>query len=70
LWRCKKTFALGEKSWVVNALTLDLATYDLSVKNPNAPEEAPLRDPAQIIEDMLERDAETAGILETIRGML
>jgi type I restriction enzyme M protein len=40
------------------------------VKNPNAPEEAPLRDPAQIIEDMLERDAETAGILETIRGML
>ncbi|WP_050523539.1 class I SAM-dependent DNA methyltransferase [Pseudorhodobacter wandonensis] len=66
----QKTFALGEKSWVVNALTLDPATYDLSVKNPNAPEEAPLRDPAQIIEDMLERDAETAEILATIRGML
>ncbi len=66
----QKTRALGEKSWVVDALALDKTTYDLSVKNPNAPEEAPLRDPAQIIADMLDRDAETAGILETIRGML
>jgi type I restriction enzyme M protein len=66
----QKTRAVGEKSWIVNALALDPATYDLSVKNPSAPEEAPLRDPAQIIADMLDRDAETAGILETIRGML
>jgi type I restriction enzyme M protein len=66
----QKIRAVGEKSWVINALELDPATYDLSVKNPSVPEEAPLRDPAQIIQDMLERDAETAGILETIRGML
>lgn len=66
----QKTFALGPKSWVVDATALDGATYDLSVKNPNAPEVAPLRDPAQIIEDMLARDAETAEILDTIRGML
>ena len=66
----QKTRALGEKSWLVGALALDKTTYDLSVKNPNTPEEAPLRDPARIIADMLERDAETAGILETIRGML
>ena len=35
--------------------SIDVATYDLSVKNPNAPEEAPLR-PEEIIEDMLARD--------------
>ena len=66
----QRGFVLGEKSWVVDALALDKATYDLSVKNPHAPEEEPLRSPAQIIQDMLDRDLETAGILETIRGML
>ena len=45
-------------------------TYDLSVKNPNTPEEAPLRAPDVIIEDMLTRDEETAKILADIRGML
>ena len=58
------------QSWRVDVAGLDAATWDLSVKNPNAPEEAPLREPAQIIEDMLARDAETAGILDEIRGML
>jgi type I restriction enzyme M protein len=62
--------ALGDKSWLVNVSGLDEATYDLSVKNPNAPEEAPLREPQEIISDMLARDADTAAILEDIRGLL
>jgi type I restriction enzyme M protein len=66
----QKTFATGEKSWTVGKADLDEATYDLSVKNPNAPEETPLRSPEEIIDDMLARDAETAKILEDIRGML
>ena len=49
---------------------LDPDTLDLSVRNPNPPEEAPLRSPEEIIADMLARDAETAEILENIRGML
>ena len=60
----------GEKSWVINRVEIDEETYVLSVKNPNAPEEAPLRSPEEIIDDMLERDAETAAILEKIRGLL
>ena len=36
----QRGFALGPKSWVVAAATLDAATCDLSVKNPHAPEEA------------------------------
>lgn len=58
------------KSWTVNVDDLDKATWDLSVRNPTAPEEAPLRAPEQIIADMLARDEETRQILEEIRGML
>lgn len=66
----QRTRATGEKSWIVNRADLDEATYDLSVKNPNAPEAEALRSPEEIIVDMLARDAETAQILENIRGML
>lgn len=59
-----------EKSWIVNASDIHQETFDLSVKNPNTPEQAPLRPPEEIIEDMLTRDKETADILETIRGLL
>ena len=58
------------RSWTVNVAELDRMTWDLSVKNPNANEEAPLRSPEEIIAAMLARDAETAQILEDIRGML
>ncbi len=59
-----------EKSWLVLIDSVDEETFDLSVKNPNAPEEAPLRSPEEIIDDMVARDAETKGILDGIRGML
>ena len=62
--------AESAQSWTVDVATLDPETWDLSVKNPAAPEEAPLREPAEIIDTMLARDAETAQILEDIRGML
>ena len=62
--------AVTEKSWVVSVDDIDEETYDLSVKNPNAPEEAPLRAPEEIIDDMAARDDETKGILDGIRGML
>jgi len=66
----QKTFADSDKSWSVKAADLDAATYDLSVKNPNTPEEVPLRSPEEIIEDMLTRDADTAKVLADIRAML
>jgi type I restriction enzyme M protein len=58
------------KSWTVAVKDLDIVTWDLSVKNPTAPEAEALRSPEQIIADMLARDAETAEILEEIRGLL
>lgn len=63
-------FTTGQTSWTVARADLDEATWDLSVKNPNAPEQAPLRSPEAIIDDMLARDAETAKILEDIRRVL
>ena len=62
--------AVGPKSWIVSANDLDEETFDLSVKNPNAPETPPLRSPEEIIADMLARDTDTVEILENIRGML
>lgn len=49
---------------------VDATTFDLSVKNPNAPEAEALRSPEVIIDAILARDAETAEILERIRGLL
>ena len=66
----QKTCADSDKSWKISAADLDATTYDLSVKNPNAPEEEPLRAPEVIIKDMLDRDLDTAKILADIRAML
>jgi type I restriction enzyme M protein len=64
------SFAEGEKSWAVAASDIDDSTYDLSVKNPNTPEEAPLREPEEILNEIAALDLESASILEDIRGML
>ena len=63
-------FAESEKSWSVNVADIDPVTFDLSVKNPNTPEEAPPREPEEIIAEMVTLDAENAEILEEIRGRL
>ena len=64
------SFADSEKSWTVDINDIDQESFDLSVKNPNTPEEEPLREPEEIIAEMAALDAESAQILESIRGML
>lgn len=66
----QKTFADSEKSWSVNVSDVDTGSYDLSTKNPNTPEETPLRDPAVIIEDIAAIDEQTASLLAEIKEML
>jgi type I restriction enzyme M protein len=66
----QRGFVTGPKSWVVDVADVDAATFDLSVKNPNAPEAEALRSPEEIIDAILARDVETAEILERIRGLL
>ena len=66
----QKTFADSDKSWSVDAGTVDATTYDLSVKNPNGGEEVVLRSPAEILDEIAALDAESAEVLANIRGLL
>jgi len=64
------SFAESEKSWTVDVVGIDKASFDLSTKNPNKVEEDALRDPKDIIAEIAALDLESAGILEAMRGML
>ena len=68
--RLQAGFEDSDNSWSVDAKTIDATTYDLSVKNPNKAEEAALRDPQEIMEEIAALDAESAEILAGIRGLL
>ena len=54
----------------MNIADIDQTTFDLSVKNPNTPEEAPLREPKEILKNMAELDKQSAEILNSITEML
>ena len=64
------TFAETPKSWSVDAASIDSGTFELSVKNPNGGEEAALRTPAEILDEIAALDAESAEVLATIRGLV
>ncbi len=64
------TFADSPKSWSVDAATIDPATYDLSVKNPNGGEEVTHRSPQDIMAEIAALDAESADVLATIQKLL
>lgn len=64
------SFGDSDNSWTVSIDDVDTETFDLSVKNPNKAEEAPLRDPEVIINEIETLDKESEAILEGIRGML
>jgi len=66
----QKTQAESENSWTVNIADLDQNTLDLSAKNPNTPEEAPLRQPKEILENMKALDAESETILNSILDLI
>jgi type I restriction enzyme M protein len=66
----QKTFADSPKSWSMDAKSIDPATYDLSVKNPNGGKAVTHRSPHAIMEEIATLDAESADVLETIKGLL
>ena len=64
------SFGDSEKSWTVEFEDIDQESFDLSTKNPNIPEEAPLREPVEILDAIAALDEEAAEVLTGIRGML
>jgi type I restriction enzyme M protein len=59
-----------EKSWNIKIADVQTHNFDLSVKNPNKPEEAALRTPQQILDEMQILDNETSSILKTITELI
>jgi len=68
--KLQKAKAESENSWTIKVADIDTNTYDLSVKNPNAPEEAALRSPIKILEEIQTLDSETNEILLTIKELV
>ena len=58
------------KSWSVDVSTLNQVTFDLSTRNPNALEDAPLRTPDEILKEIAALDAESAEVLRGIKALL
>lgn len=66
----QKTRPETEQSWNIKVANINEDTFDLSVKNPNTPEEAPLRSPEDILEEMEALDVETNIILQSIKELI
>ena len=68
--RLQKKRVDSDKSWTVDTKSIDPNSFDLTVRNPNAPEDDPHRSPLEILDEIKRLDAETSEVLETIRGLL
>ncbi|HXB73927.1 MAG TPA: type I restriction-modification system subunit M N-terminal domain-containing protein [Candidatus Acidoferrales bacterium] len=66
----QKTQADSPMSWSVDAKNIDPPACDLLVKNPNGGEAVVHRSPQEIMDEIAALDAESAAVLETIRGLL
>ena len=68
--KLQKTKKESENSWSINVKDIDPKTLDLSAKNPNKKEEAALRQPQEILEEMKALDEESADILNSILELI
>lgn len=60
----------SENSWIVDASNINTSNYDLSVKNPNLPEAEPLREPAEILQEIQDLDEESVEVLNSISELI
>lgn len=68
--KLQKTKAESDNSWIVKVNDVDENTLDLSVKNPHKKEEAGLRPPQQILEEIKALDIESNEILNSISEII
>jgi type I restriction enzyme M protein len=64
------TFSPSVKSWSLPTAELNKTTWDLSVKNPNVKEVAALREPSEIIDEIIALDKESEDVLANIKGLI
>ena len=66
----QQTKADSENSWTLNVADINLATYDLSAKNPHKKAETALREPQEILAEIRALDEKSADILNGIRELV
>lgn len=66
----QKTKAESENSWNLSIGDVDTGSFDLSVVNPNEPEEAPLRSPKEILSEIRKIDVMINNQLESIQNLI
>ena len=66
----QKAKSESENSWSISLNDIDKTTFDLSAKNPNTPEEAPFRQPDEILEAMATLDKETADVMNDLKLLI
>ena len=66
----QKTKSESENSWNLKMADIDSGSFDLSVVNPNEPEEAPLRNPKDILEEIGNLNTETSNILQKLMEII
>ena len=57
-------------SWTLDVASINSATCDLSVKNPNNNDETVLREPKEILDEMKALDVESENLLNAIRELV
>jgi len=68
--KLQKIKADSENSWTVELADINTDTYDLSVKNPSKKDEAALREPQVILEEIKTLDEKTNEVLNSIMEMI
>lgn len=63
----QQTFADSDQSWTLHTTELDQNIVDLSVKNPNQNDSVELREPAEIIAEIIDLDKQSEAILKQIQ---
>lgn len=66
----QKTYADSPNSWSVDVENINQENFDLSVKNPNRSDEVILRNPYEIMDEIIALDTENSEILANIRRLL
>lgn len=66
----QKTFADSAQSWTLAASEIDQKSFDLSVRNPNTPEQPPMRSVQEILAEIKTLDVQTNKILKSIEALI
>jgi type I restriction enzyme M protein len=66
----QKTKAKSENSWNVSIDEVDSTSFNLSVLNPNEPEDAPLRKPEEVLQEIATLNSLSSALINKIKSLL